>query len=56
MPVEIREIIIRTEISSGSRDRSGIVGQRELERLRQRLINECMQMLSVNTKKAGNKR
>lgn len=56
MPVEIREIIIRTEISSGGRDRTGIAGKRELEKLRLRLMNECMQMLSANTKKAGYKR
>lgn len=56
MPVEIREITIRTDVSSGNRERQGALSARELEKLKQQLRNECMRMLSANTKKAGYKR
>ncbi len=56
MPVEIREITIRTDVSSGNRDRSGTVSVREIEKLKQQLRNEYMRMLSASTKKNGYKR
>lgn len=56
MPVEIREIIIRTDISTGSRERAGAAGLKELEKLKQQIRNECMQLIAANTKKTGYKR
>jgi len=56
MPVEIREITIKTDISTGSRERSGVVNQKELEKLKQQLRDECMRLIAANTKKAGYKR
>jgi hypothetical protein len=56
MPVEIREITIRTDVSTGNRERAGALSAREIEKLKQQIRNECMQMLSANTKKTGYKR
>ena len=56
MPVEIREITIRTDVSSGNRERQGVLNAKELEKLKQQIRNEYMRMFSVNTKKAGYKR
>jgi hypothetical protein len=56
MPVEIREITIRTDISTGNRERSGTIHPKELEKLKQQIRDECMRIISANTKKSGYKR
>jgi hypothetical protein len=56
MPVEIREIIIRTDISGADRTRSGAAKERELNLLRRQLIDECKRIITKSTKKAGQKR
>lgn len=56
MPVEIREITIRTEISTGNREHTVAVSPRELEKLKNQLRNEYMQIISAKTKKSGYKR
>ena len=53
MPVEIREIIIRTEISSFKKDGS----ERELELMKKKLLEECRKIIvGANLKKRNIKR
>lgn len=47
MPIEIRELIIRTEISSQARNNGSAVKEKQLEKLRSRLLDECRQMLNT---------
>lgn len=56
MPVEIREVIIKTEISSIDRNRSGAAKERELTIFKRQVLEECKRMLAISTKKSGYKR
>lgn len=56
MPVEIREVIIRTDISSADRKRSGATKEKELSFLKKQLLDECRRMIQLSTKKSGLKR
>jgi Family of unknown function (DUF5908) len=56
MPVEIREIIIKTEISTAGRNQRGTVRDQDLALLKKQLLIECRRMLSVNTKRSAAKR
>lgn len=55
MPIEIREIIIRTEIVTGG---SGKNSSREKEtgQLKRQLLEECKRMLAENNRKNLHKR
>jgi hypothetical protein len=56
MPVEIREVIIKTEISSIDKSRSGAAKEKELTVFKRQVLEECKRMLAVSTKKTGYKR
>lgn len=47
MPIEIRELIIKTEITSQARNGSAGTKDKQLEKLRGRLLDECRQMLNA---------
>ena len=51
MPIEIRELIIKTEISSASGYHSGGVKEKELNLLKKQLLAACKQIISENLKK-----
>lgn len=50
MPVEIREIIIRTEILSTGRHKTGRVDNKELKVWKKQLLEECRRMIAGNKK------
>ncbi|MBC8054181.1 MAG: hypothetical protein H7Y13_14050 [Sphingobacteriaceae bacterium] len=56
MPIEIREIIIKTEISNGERSQTGSLKEKELTLLKKQVMEECKRILVANTKKSGYKR
>lgn len=51
MPIEIRELIIRTEITSQSGKNNTGTKDRQAEKLRSRLLEECRQMLDAGKRK-----
>jgi len=56
MPVEIREIVIRTEISGTGRDHAGSLKEKELIALKKQLLEECRRIISDHTKQTAYKR
>jgi hypothetical protein len=56
MPVEIRELIIRTEISVGDKNARPGARDKELALLRRKLLEECKRMIAANLKKDSYKR
>lgn len=46
MPVEIREIIIRTEILSASRQKKSGMDSKELKYWKKQLLEECSKMIA----------
>ena len=56
MPIEIREITIKTDISTNNRDRSTGMKEKDLNVLKKQLLEECKRIISVNTKRMSYKR
>jgi len=56
MPVEIRELIIRTEISVSGKSSQPGTRDKELNLIRRRLLEECKRMIAANLKKDNYKR
>ena len=56
MPVEIREIIIKTEIASATREHSASVKEKDLSTLKKHLLEECKRMITEHTKRNNYKR
>jgi hypothetical protein len=56
MPIEIREIIIKTEISTGERKGTGTIKDKDLNALKKQLLEECKRMISETSKKQTYKR
>jgi hypothetical protein len=56
MPIEIREIIIKTEIASINGNRSSVAKEKEISQLKKQLLEECKRMITGNTKKEVYKR
>jgi hypothetical protein len=56
MPVEIRELIIRTEISSASGNQPGSMKEQDFNLLKKQLLEECRRIISGNAKKSDYKR
>jgi len=56
MPIEIRELIIKTEISTSNRSRSETVTEEELNNIRVKLLEECKRMISAGYKRDRYKR
>jgi nitrogenase molybdenum-iron protein alpha/beta subunit len=56
MPIEIREIIIKTEISSGGKQTSSALKEEDIHFFRKQLLEECKRMIAEKTKKNSYKR
>lgn len=56
MPVEIRELIIRTEISVSGKSNQPGARDKELNLMRRKLLEECKRMIAANLKKDSYKR
>jgi hypothetical protein len=56
MPVEIRELIIRTDIRTGETSSVGDVSKKDLRELRKLILEECKRLLSDSIKKKSYKR
>lgn len=47
MPIEIRELVIKTEIFSGQRNDAPEIGIKDLENLKMQLLEECKRIIAV---------
>jgi len=56
MPVEIREIIIKTEITTGRRNSSTGSRDKELNLIKKQLLEEFKRMITLTTKRSSYKR
>ena len=56
MPIEIREIIIKTEISATDRQNGTAIKESELIALKKQLFEECKRIIQENGKKHSYKR
>lgn len=56
MPVEIREIIIRTEITAAGRLKTGVAENKDLKVWKKQLLEECKRIVAGNSKRIINKR
>ena len=56
MAIEIREINIKTEVRSQVADRTEQANEKELQQLRDQLLDECKRMILGKTKKKQYKR
>lgn len=56
MAVEIRELIIKTEISAGDRNYGTGIKEEDLMQLRKQLLEECKKIIAEQTKKTSYKR
>ncbi|MDD5754259.1 MAG: DUF5908 family protein [Methylococcales bacterium] len=45
MPIEMRELIIKTEIRTRSEEKSMKMDSQEIKTLKQQIINECLQLI-----------
>jgi len=53
MPIEIRELIIKTEITTGARGQGPGIKDRELVFLKKQLLDACKRLISESTKKSS---
>ena len=51
MPIEIREIVIKTEIFSSGKGPSAGIKEKELNTLKRALLDECKKMVAEQGKK-----
>lgn len=56
MPIEIREIVIKTEISSTAQNNAGTIREKDLNMLKRQLLEECKRIISETSKKQTYKR
>jgi hypothetical protein len=56
MPVEIRELIIKTEISVGDRNYSSGIKEDDFQSLKKQVLEECKKIITERTKKSTYKR
>jgi hypothetical protein len=56
MPVEIRELIIKTEISATGRNDPHGIKIKDLNALKKQLLNECKRLIAEHSKKNEYKR
>ncbi len=50
MPVEVRELIIKTEIKSSASPTSAQLDAQELKRLKQQILDECLKLFKDKTR------
>jgi hypothetical protein len=51
MPVEIRELVVRTEVLSAARAHTSAVKEKDLTMLRRQIMEECRRMINERTSK-----
>jgi len=56
MPIEIRELVIKTEVSTGSKNHAGSATDSDLKNLKKQVLEECKRMLIENEKRNSHKR
>lgn len=56
MPVEIREIIIKTEIASSGRTNSATVKDKDMQVLKKQVLEECKKIIAENNREKSHKR
>ena len=56
MPVEIRELIIKTEISVSDRNYLSGIKEEDLRQLKRQVLEECKKIIVERTKKNSDKR
>jgi len=56
MPIEIREIIIKTDISTSNKNLVKEIKEKEVAAMKKQILDECKRMIAMNTKKTGHKR
>jgi len=56
MPVEIRELIIKTEISTANQNSKAGINEQEITALKKELLDECKRIVSGSLKKSSQKR
>lgn len=56
MPIEIRELIIKTEIFSGTKHSPSSIKEEDIVFFKKQLLEECKRMISEKTKKHNYKR
>lgn len=56
MPVEIRELIIKTEISTGDRNSLSGIKEEDFRALKKQVLEECKKIIAEGIKKRSNKR
>ena len=56
MPVEIRELIIKTEVMSAEQQQHTSIGQKELAEMKTHILKTCKRMILEQTKKTSFKR
>ncbi|MCG8574691.1 MAG: DUF5908 family protein [Flavobacteriales bacterium] len=56
MPVEIKEITIRTEVRTSMSNGEGTVSEKELGQLKTQIVNECRKLISQNMNRKKHKR
>jgi predicted ATP-grasp superfamily ATP-dependent carboligase len=56
MPVEIRELIIKTQVSANDMHRQAEINEKDVQQLKQQLLAECKKMITERTKKSTNTR
>lgn len=56
MPIEIRELVIKTEITSSPGNPGSASKDKQLEKLKKQLLDECRRMVSPAVKRNMHKR
>ncbi|WP_316821912.1 DUF5908 family protein [Pedobacter gandavensis] len=56
MAIEIRELIIKTEISVRDRNYESGINEEELRQLKKQVLEECKRFIAERTKKTSYKR
>lgn len=56
MPIEIRELVIKTEIAVAGRIQATGISVKELESLKLQVLEECKRLINTKTKKDNYKR
>ncbi|RLJ80643.1 DUF5908 family protein [Pedobacter alluvionis] len=56
MPVEIRELIIKTQISTSEANHQARISVEDVKQLKKQLLAECKKMITERTKRGSNVR
>lgn len=56
MPIEIRELTIRTDIYVSDRNNQPAIKEKDLNLMKRKLLEECKRMITANLKRDNYKR